>query len=70
LISIHPLVKVCAMRKEISNSVFMTSNMCKDIGEILKKSDLVCLMASDFLGFPEVLEVFVISVNFNNVLCT
>ena len=58
------------MRKEISNSVFMTSNMCKGIGEILKKSDPVCLMASDFLGFPEVLEVFVIGVNFNNVLCT
>jgi hypothetical protein len=48
LIGIHPLVKVCAMREEVSNSVLMTRDMCQGIGEILEKSDLSSLMTSDF----------------------
>ena len=68
LISIHPLVKVCVTREEVSNSVLVTQDMGKGIGEILQKGDPMGLMTSDLLGFAEVLEVFMIHANFNSVL--
>ena len=70
MISNHPLVKVYVMREEVGDSVLMTSNVCEGVGEILKKSDPMCLTASDLLGFVEVLQIFMVCVDFDSVLCT
>jgi hypothetical protein len=69
LIGIHPLVKVRAMREEVGDHVCKTRDMGKSIGEVLKESDPTGLMASNFLWFAEILEVFMVCVNLNGMLC-
>ena len=68
LISIHPLVKVCTMREEVSDGVLVTSHMCEGVGKILEKDNPTHLVASNLMWFTEVLKVCVVHTNFNSVL--
>jgi hypothetical protein len=69
LISIHPLVKVYATREEVGDCVRKTRDVGEDIGKVLKESDPTGLMDGDFLWFTEILEVFMVCVNLNGMLC-
>jgi hypothetical protein len=69
LISIHPLVKVGVMREEVSNGVLMARNVREGISEILWEGDPTGLMTGDLLRFMEILEVFMVSANFDGMLC-
>jgi hypothetical protein len=66
-VSIHLLVKVLSMREEIGDSVHVSRDVGQFIVEILKVFDPAGLSTSNLLQLAEVLEIFVIGVNFDGV---
>jgi hypothetical protein len=66
-VSIHLLVKVLSLGKEIGNSVGVSRNMGQFIVKVLEIFDPTSLMAGDLLGLTEILEVLVVSANLNRV---
>jgi hypothetical protein len=66
-VSIHLLVKVLSTREEIGDSVHVSRDVGQFIVEILKVFDPVGLSTSNLLQLAEVLEIFVIGVNFDGV---
>ena len=66
-ISIHPLVKVGMTREKIGDGIILTRDMGEVIVEILEVFDPMGLLARDFMGLMEVLEVFVVSMDLNRI---
>ena len=64
-ISIHPLVKVRVMGKEVSNGIIMTWNISKGVVEVLEILNPTSLSARDLVRLMEILKIFVIGMHLN-----
>jgi hypothetical protein len=69
-IGIHLLVKVLSSGKEIGDGIHVTRDVGQFIIEILQVLDPAGLMASNLLRLAEVLEVFMVGANLDQLCCT
>jgi hypothetical protein len=66
-VGIHLLVKVLSLGKEISDGVHVTRNVGQFIVKILKVLDPAGLSTSNLLWLVEILEVFVVGSNLDQL---
>ena len=67
-IRIHPRVKVFPAGQEVGDGVCSTRNMFQGIVKILQEFDPAGLAARYFLGFPEILQVFMVGEDAHGML--
>jgi hypothetical protein len=66
-VGIHLLVKVLSLREEISNGIGVARYVGQFIVEILEVLDPLSLSTGDLLRLTKILEVLVVSANFDGV---
>jgi hypothetical protein len=69
-IRVHPLVKVRSLGKEVHNCVQGSRDMFQCVIKILEELDPPGLPARNLLRLSKILQVFMVYMNTNGMLCS